>query len=377
MGGIGVEDGWIVADAVDPLTADNVAGLDGPVVALDEIPLPGWHSVSNVAAAVAVGALFGLSADAHPDGGHGLRGRRASAGAGAEHWTASGSSMTPRAPSPMRSSPRCAASRRRWCSSAAAGPRAWPSTTLAAVVAERVEAAVLIGESGPDLGEAFQAAGLGRTERAGSMDEAVRIAERIARAARRSAATRWRAATVLLSPAAASFDMYPDYAARGRDFKRAVADAIAAGSPASATDDRERTTSRRRASCPLWSAPSTALPIDGAARPGRGDKPVGRSAATATGGIRRPPTPGRTASSTAVGRPVDKVAVPRPTARELAAGNTVKGPVRDRHEADPWLLIATVALAAVGVLMIYSTAAASLSSKTSDITKAIAPSSPG
>jgi len=35
---------------------------------------------------------------------------------------------------------------------------------------------------------------------------------------------------VLLSPAAASFDMYPDYTARGRDFKRAVADLIAARS---------------------------------------------------------------------------------------------------------------------------------------------------
>jgi UDP-N-acetylmuramoylalanine-D-glutamate ligase len=30
-------------------------------------------------------------------------------------------------------------------------------------------------------------------------------------------------ATVLLSPAAASFDMFPDYAARGRAFKSAVA----------------------------------------------------------------------------------------------------------------------------------------------------------
>jgi UDP-N-acetylmuramoylalanine--D-glutamate ligase len=35
-------------------------------------------------------------------------------------------------------------------------------------------------------------------------------------------------ATVLLSPAAASFDMFVDYAARGRAFKAAVA-AIAAG----------------------------------------------------------------------------------------------------------------------------------------------------
>jgi len=102
---------------------------------------------------------------------------------------------------------------------------------LAVVVAERVTAAVLIGESGPELGSAFRAAGLDHTERAASMDEAVRIADRIARAARESTGPgSEEPATVLLSPAAASFDMYPDYTARGRDFKRAVADLIAARS---------------------------------------------------------------------------------------------------------------------------------------------------
>jgi UDP-N-acetylmuramoylalanine--D-glutamate ligase len=39
-------------------------------------------------------------------------------------------------------------------------------------------------------------------------------------------------ATVLLSPAAASFDMFPDYAARGMAFKRAVA-ALGASRPGS------------------------------------------------------------------------------------------------------------------------------------------------
>jgi UDP-N-acetylmuramoylalanine--D-glutamate ligase len=34
-------------------------------------------------------------------------------------------------------------------------------------------------------------------------------------------------ATVLLSPAAASFDMFEDYAARGRAFKQAVAELAA------------------------------------------------------------------------------------------------------------------------------------------------------
>ncbi len=193
MGGIGVEDGWVVADAVDPLTADNVAGLDGPVVALDEIPLPGWHSVSNVAAAVAVGALFGLSAEAIRRGVTGFAGvehRLEPAGTvdGVRYVNDSQGTQPDAVIAAVRSfQPPVVLI----CGGRAKGVAI---DDLAAVVAERVEAAVLIGESGPDLGAAFQAAGLGHTERAGSMDEAVRIADRIARAARDSVDDRRRPA---------------------------------------------------------------------------------------------------------------------------------------------------------------------------------------
>ena len=95
-------------------------------------------------------------------------------------------------------------------------------------MADRASAAVLIGESGPDLERRFNAAGLDHTERAATLDEAVTRADAIARAALDAAAPRTATATVLLSPAAASFDMFPDYAARGRAFKDAVADLIAA-----------------------------------------------------------------------------------------------------------------------------------------------------
>ena len=97
---------------------------------------------------------------------------------------------------------------------------------LGPVVAERAVAAVLIGESGPGLESRFHAAGLGRTERAATLEEAVRIADAIAREA--LAAGAQEPATVLLSPAAASFDMFVDYAARGRAFKEAVAGLAAA-----------------------------------------------------------------------------------------------------------------------------------------------------
>ncbi|HSM33976.1 MAG TPA: UDP-N-acetylmuramoyl-L-alanine--D-glutamate ligase, partial [Anaerolineae bacterium] len=90
-----------------------------------------------------------------------------------------------------------------------------PVDALARAVAERVTASVLIGETAAELAAAFTAAGLARVELAGSMDEAVRMATDIAREA--------TPATVLLSPAAASFDMFADYEARGDAFKRAVA----------------------------------------------------------------------------------------------------------------------------------------------------------
>jgi UDP-N-acetylmuramoylalanine--D-glutamate ligase len=92
-------------------------------------------------------------------------------------------------------------------------------SALAPVVAERAAAAVLIGESGPTLEVLFRAAGLEQTRRAGTMDEAVRVAHALARSMRGVGEPH---ATVLLSPAAASFDMFADYAARGRAFTDAV-----------------------------------------------------------------------------------------------------------------------------------------------------------
>ena len=96
-------------------------------------------------------------------------------------------------------------------------------TGLASVVAERAVAAVLIGESGPDLERLFRDAGLARTERATSLDDAVARADALAHEALAAAPASAGVATVLMSPAAASFDMFVDYAARGRAFKSAVA----------------------------------------------------------------------------------------------------------------------------------------------------------
>ena len=94
---------------------------------------------------------------------------------------------------------------------------------LGPVAAERADAAVLIGESGPTLAEMFKAAGMTRVELAQTLEEAVDRADVIARGLLSDDGSGRSPATVLLSPAAASFDMFLDYAARGRAFKVAVA----------------------------------------------------------------------------------------------------------------------------------------------------------
>ena len=223
-GGLGVVDGWIVADTVAAL--DGSASTDGSILPIDELGIPGAHNVSNALAAVAVGALFGIPATS-------IR-TAAAAFTGVEHrlehvatvdgvrFINDSQGTQPDAviaalqafPAPL-------------ILIAGGRDKGVDLTALGPVVAERAIAAVLVGESGPALERRFRDAGLQRTERAETLDEAVERADALARAALAAAAGEGPA-TVLLSPAAASFDMFPDYAARGRAFKDAVADLVAA-----------------------------------------------------------------------------------------------------------------------------------------------------
>ncbi len=77
-------------------------------------------------------------------------------------------------------------------------------------LAPHLRAVVAIGEAAPEIEAAFR--DRTRTVIAGSMDEAVALAAGFAEAGD----------DVVLSPACASFDWYPGYAARGDDFHRAV-----------------------------------------------------------------------------------------------------------------------------------------------------------
>ncbi len=230
--GLGVVDGWIVSAGVAPLAGVRDAAVvdgasDGRIMPIDELGIPGEHNVSNALAAVAVGLLFGVPASA-------IR-AAAAAFTGVEHRlepvaTVDGVRFVNDS---QGTQPDAVIAALRSFSQplvliAGGRDKGVDLAELGPVVAERATAVVLIGESGPDLERRFRAAGLERTERASTLDEAVIRADSLAREALGDSDPAAGIATVLLSPAAASFDMFPDYAARGRAFKDAVADLVAA-----------------------------------------------------------------------------------------------------------------------------------------------------
>lgn len=229
-GGLGVVDDWIVSAAVErlPIAGGGVAqaGPGGGIMPVAELGIPGRHNVSNALAAIAVGLLFGVAPDA-------IR-RAATSFTGVEHRLQSvGLVDGVRFVNDSQGTQPDAV---------IAAMRAFPAPVvliaggrdkgvdlgeLALVVAETAHAAVLIGESGPTLERLFREAGLARTTQAATMDDAVATASSIARGALADA-PEGTVATVLLSPAAASFDMFEDYAARGRAFIESVGRVAAA-----------------------------------------------------------------------------------------------------------------------------------------------------
>jgi UDP-N-acetylmuramoylalanine--D-glutamate ligase len=223
-GEVGTVDGWIVAAGVQRLRliggGTAMTGPGGRILPTEELRIPGEHNVSNALAAVAAGLLFGIAPDAirravAQFGGVEHRLETVAEVDGVRYVNDSMGTQPDAVVAALRSFPRPLV--------LIAGGRAkdLPVDALAVEVAARVDAAVLIGESGPDLAAAFGAAGLARMERADDLDAAVRRADAIVR--ERLAAGSGGSGTVLLSPAAASFDMFVDYAARGRAFREAVA----------------------------------------------------------------------------------------------------------------------------------------------------------
>ena len=229
-GGLGIVEGWIVAAGVQrlPLAGGGAAatGPGGRILPVDELAIPGAHNRSNALAAVAVGLLFGVAPDAI----------RAAAAAfeGVEHRLESVALIdgVRFVNDSQGTQPDAVVAALRAFEApvvliAGGRDKGIDLSELGPVAAERAVAAVVIGESGPRLAGIFLAAGLATVETAATMDEAVRRADALAREALEARGPAVEPATVLLSPAAASFDMFVDYAARGRAFKSVVAEIAA------------------------------------------------------------------------------------------------------------------------------------------------------
>ena len=224
-GGLGVIDGWIMADGLVPLALTIDGGghtpspVSRPIMPAAELAIPGAHNVSNALAAIAVALAFGIAPKAIRSAAAAFTGvehRLEPAGVidGVRFINDSQGTQPDAVVAALR------AFEPPIVLIAGGRDKGIDLTALAPVVAERAVAAVLIGESGPALDRLFRGAGLATTERAASLEDAVEAADALARTAagRANGAT----ATVLLSPAAASFDMFADYEARGRAFKAAV-----------------------------------------------------------------------------------------------------------------------------------------------------------
>jgi UDP-N-acetylmuramoylalanine--D-glutamate ligase len=191
---------------------------------LEELGIPGAHNVSNALAAVSVALLFGIAPAA-------IRGA-AAAFAGVEHRLERVADLDgvrfindSQGTQPDAVIAALRAFEGPIVLIAGGRDKGVDLAELADVVAERAVAAVLIGESAPMLERLFRDAGLETTVRSSTLDAAVAAAEQLAREAAEgdAAADGGRPiATVLLSPAATSFDMFEDYEARGRAFKAAV-----------------------------------------------------------------------------------------------------------------------------------------------------------
>jgi len=202
-------------------------GPGGRVMPVGELAIPGAHNVSNALAAIAVGLAFGVAPDAIREA--------AAAFPGVEHRLESVALIdgVRFVNDSQGTQPDAVVAALRAFDPpvvliAGGRDKGVDLSGLPPVVAERAVAAVVIGESGPDLGRRFRDAGLATVEPAADLADAVGRADALAREALRGAGPGSGPATVLLSPAAASFDMFVDYAARGQAFKDAVSTISAA-----------------------------------------------------------------------------------------------------------------------------------------------------
>jgi UDP-N-acetylmuramoylalanine--D-glutamate ligase len=181
-----------------------------PVLKVDELALPGAHNVENAMATAAVCLARGIDPEAVAGGLRtfaGVRHRleRIAVRDGVSWVNDSKATNVASTISGLRAFPGGV--------HLIAGGRGKQQdfSPLAGEVAERCRAVYLIGEAAGDLAAALEPAGV-PLRVAGDLEHAVALAGAAAAPGE----------VVLLSPACASFDQYPDFEARGDDFRALV-----------------------------------------------------------------------------------------------------------------------------------------------------------
>jgi UDP-N-acetylmuramoylalanine--D-glutamate ligase len=193
-----VDDGWVVVGGEPALLAADV-------------PLRGAHMLRNVLAAAVGARLAGAGTPAVANGVRGFKGvphRLETVGfrGGVEYVNDSQATIPVAAIAGIQ-----AFDEGRVVVIAGGQGKGLDYGAFADAIAARGRAAILIGDTADELERLI--AGRVPVRRAGSMEDAVAAAAAAARPGD----------TVLLAPAAASFDMFTDYAERGDAFKAAVA----------------------------------------------------------------------------------------------------------------------------------------------------------
>ena len=181
-----------------------------PILRVDEIALPGAHNTENAMATAAVCLARGIDPEAVAAGLRtfaGVRHRleRVAVQDGVTWVNDSKATNVASTLVALRSFPGAV--------HLIAGGRGKQQdfSPLAPLVADRCRAVYLIGEAAPDLAAALEPSGV-PLRQAGDLEHAVALARGAARAGE----------VVLLSPACASYDQYPDFEARGEDFRALV-----------------------------------------------------------------------------------------------------------------------------------------------------------
>ncbi len=200
--GIFVEQGWICQDV---FTAPR------QVVEIDSLSLIGRHNLDNVMATVAVALDFGVSNDRIASAVAAFKGvehrlELVAEEAGVQYFNDS------KATNPTATIKALTAFPKDVLLLAGGRNKGNDFSELADIASQRARVALVFGEAAAELAAAFTEVGL-PVETVAGLDEAVAAARRESRAGD----------VVLLSPACASFDMFADYEARGRRYKRLVA----------------------------------------------------------------------------------------------------------------------------------------------------------